>query len=75
MQITKLLETKNGTYTFEGNLSDEEVNTIITVGIGYLLSVGAMPFVKEDGKITVESFDFDDDDSGEGSFENTTARH
>lgn len=44
MQIKKTLETPEGRVTFEGELSADELEVIIGIGLNYLLSQGALPF-------------------------------
>lgn len=51
MEVKKVIKTSKGDFTFEGNLSQEELDIIVTVGIGVLLEKGAMPIVGiEDGE-------------------------
>lgn len=45
MEVKKVIKTSKGDYTFEGNLSQEELDIIMTVGIGVLLEKGAMPLL------------------------------
>lgn len=45
MEIKKVIKTSRGDFTFEGNLSQEELDIIVTVGIGVLLEKGAMPLI------------------------------
>lgn len=45
MEIRKVIKTSKGDFTFEGNLSQEELDIIVTVGIGVLLEKGAMPLL------------------------------
>jgi hypothetical protein len=44
MEIRKAIKTKRGTVLFEGELSDEEFDFVLTVGLNELLSQGALPF-------------------------------
>ena len=48
MRVHKVIKTSSGTYTFDGELSQEELDVIITVGIGVLLERGAIPMMMED---------------------------
>jgi hypothetical protein len=43
--IKRVIKTSKGDFTFEGNLSQEELDVIVTVGIGVLLEKGAMPLL------------------------------
>ena len=45
MEIRKVIKTSKGDFTFEGNLSQEELDVIVTVGIGVLLEKGALPLL------------------------------
>lgn len=45
MEIRKVIKTSKGDFTFEGNLSQEELDIIVSVGIGVLLEKGAMPLL------------------------------
>ena len=45
MEIRKVIKTSKGDFTFEGNLSQEELDIVVTVGIGVLLEQGAMPIL------------------------------
>ena len=40
MQINKTIETADGTIKFEGELSQEEADTVISVGLTSLLNAG-----------------------------------
>jgi hypothetical protein len=45
VEVKKVIRTSKGDFTFEGTLSQEELDIIITVGIGVLLEKGAMPLL------------------------------
>lgn len=45
MEIKKVIKTSKGDFNFEGNLSQEELDIIVTVGIGVLLEKGALPLL------------------------------
>lgn len=45
MEIRKVIKTPDGEFTFEGNLSQAELDVIVTVGIGYLMEKGALPIL------------------------------
>lgn len=44
MKVNKSIETPEGTFVFEGELSVEEVDLIMGVGLNFLLQQGALPF-------------------------------
>lgn len=44
MKIKKSLETPEGTVVFEGEISSDELDLILSVGLNYLLQQGAIPF-------------------------------
>ena len=44
MKVDKSLEGPNGTVTFQGELSSEEVDVILGVGLNFLMQQGAIPF-------------------------------
>lgn len=44
MLINKTFTTNKGTVTFQGELSQEEADYVIQMGLNYLLSQGALPF-------------------------------
>lgn len=44
MKVKKSLETPDGTVEFEGELNQDEVDLILSVGLNYLLQQGAIPF-------------------------------
>ncbi len=52
MQVKNLVKTKQGTYQFDGELSEEEHEFVITVGLHTLMEQGALPFmeVNEEGE-------------------------
>jgi hypothetical protein len=43
LKVKKSLETPDGTVSFEGELSSEELDLILSVGLNYLLQQGAIP--------------------------------
>lgn len=45
MQIKKVIETPQGTATFEGELEADELDLVIKCGLNYLLQAGALPVV------------------------------
>lgn len=60
MEIRKAVKTPLGTILFEGELSDEEFDFVLTVGLNELFQKGALPFhhLSEDddvGSINVQS--------------------
>ena len=44
MKVDKSLEGPNGTVQFQGELSSEEVDVILGVGLNFLMQQGALPF-------------------------------
>lgn len=44
MKISKTLETPDGTVEFSGEINQEELDFILTVGLNYLMQQGAIPF-------------------------------
>jgi hypothetical protein len=44
MEVRKAVKTDKGTILFEGELSDEEFDFVLTVGLNELLRAGALPF-------------------------------
>lgn len=48
MYVKKTIETPNGGATFEGELSQEELDFVVKIGLNYLLQQGALPMVKEE---------------------------
>jgi hypothetical protein len=44
LKVNKTLETPDGSVQFEGELSSEELEVIISVGLNFLLQQGAIPF-------------------------------
>lgn len=60
MEVRKTIETEQGTVKFEGQLTQEELDFVLTVGLNELLQQGALPFHyladKQDvGAINVQS--------------------
>jgi hypothetical protein len=47
MHIKKLIETEQGAVEFSAELSGEELEVVITVGLNTLLRAGALPFLTE----------------------------
>jgi hypothetical protein len=44
VKVSKSLEGPDGSVTFEGEISPSELELIISVGLNYLMSQGALPF-------------------------------
>ena len=44
MEINKTFKTAEGTVKFQGELSQEEADFVIQVGLNWLLQQGALPF-------------------------------
>lgn len=45
MQVSKLLKTSEGTVKFEGELTEEEHEFVVNIGLATLLEEGAIPFI------------------------------
>jgi hypothetical protein len=58
MKIHKVIETNQGRAEFSGELSSDEYNFIVEVGLATLLAQGALPFINSDqveaGKVSGE---------------------
>ena len=50
MKVKKSLETPDGTVVFEGEISPDELDLILSVGLNYLLQQGAIPLKVLDTK-------------------------
>jgi hypothetical protein len=57
IKINQTIETEEGAYKIEGELSKEEVTFVIEAGLNFLLQAGALPFAKVDDPFQVP-FDF-----------------
>ena len=44
MKVNKVIQTPDGPVTFSGELSGEEADLIIGLGLNYLMKQGALPF-------------------------------
>lgn len=55
MHVKKAIETNKGTITFEGELSQEEVDLVIQLGLNYLLVNGALPFTTQEDVLAPSS--------------------
>ncbi|MCR4308348.1 MAG: hypothetical protein NUV80_07405 [Candidatus Berkelbacteria bacterium] len=44
MKISKTIQTPEGPVTFDGELSGDEADMVIGLGLNYLLQQGALPF-------------------------------
>ena len=44
MEVNKALKTSRGTVVFQGELSQEEHDYVLTAGLNFLLENGALPF-------------------------------
>lgn len=57
MRVRRIIKTSSGTYNFDGELSQEELDVVITVGLGVLLERGALPILmaedEEEGQLVV----------------------
>jgi hypothetical protein len=50
LKVKKSLETPNGTVVFEGEITPDELDLILSVGLNYLLQQGAIPLKVLDTK-------------------------
>lgn len=48
MQISQVIKTEEGTYTFEGELTQEELDLVMEVGLNTLMHNGSLPFATAD---------------------------
>lgn len=48
MQVKNLVKSKDGTYLFDGELSEEEHEFVLNIGLASLLEQGAIPFMTAD---------------------------
>ena len=48
MKVDHVLETPEGTLTFKGELSQKELDAVVTVGLNYLLLTGALVNMKNE---------------------------
>lgn len=48
MEIKKVIKTAKGTVKFRGEITDEEHEFILSVGLNTLLEAGALPFTQVD---------------------------
>ena len=55
MFVKNLLQTSEGTVKFEGELSEEEAQFVLAVGLNTLMENGAIPFAQDDQD---DDFDF-----------------
>lgn len=44
MKVDKIIETPSGEIHFQGTLSPEEVEVVVSVGLNFLVQQGAIPF-------------------------------
>lgn len=47
MKINNVVETDEGVVKFDGELSPEESNMVVEIGLNYLIRAGAFPLVTE----------------------------
>lgn len=47
MLINKSVELENGSVQFNGELSSQELDLVLTMGLNYLLAKGAVPFTSK----------------------------
>jgi hypothetical protein len=44
IKVNQAIQTEQGTVTFNGELSQEELDYVLSAGLNYLLQSGALPF-------------------------------
>lgn len=56
MEVNQTIKTPQGTIKFQGELSQEETDFVIQVGLNYLFQQGALPFqvYQDDGNDDVK---------------------
>jgi len=45
--VNKTVELENGSVQFNGELSSQELDLVLTMGLNYLLAKGAVPFTSK----------------------------
>lgn len=45
MNVSKVIETPEGTVKFEGELGPKELDLVLEIGLNYLLQQGALPLI------------------------------
>ncbi len=53
MEVNKVIKTKDCNVKFEGELSQEEHEFVLTVGLHTLMQQGAIPFIVADDSQTI----------------------
>jgi hypothetical protein len=61
LQINNTFKTPQGTVTFQGELSQEEADYVIQMGLNYLLSQGALPFKSAEDLYRLDDGSMDED--------------
>lgn len=64
MKINKTIETTEGGIHFQGELTTEEADLVIEIGLSVLLAQGAIPFTLKQARTS--ELDEDEDDEQEG---------
>jgi hydroxylamine reductase (hybrid-cluster protein) len=62
MQVNKTIETADGKVVFQGELSQEETDFVIGIGLNTLLKAGALPLVTNIEKVMPAHSDMNEDD-------------
>lgn len=67
MEINKTFKTSEGTVKFQGELTQEEADFVIQVGLNWLMQQGALPFqMFEEGALNDTEIDLSDEDTTTG---------
>lgn len=58
MLIKKSIELENGNVEFSGELSQEELDLVLTLGLNHLLKQGAIPFSSKYKNVIIPDSEF-----------------
>jgi hypothetical protein len=56
--INKTIELENGKVEFKGELSQEELDLVLTMGLNMLLSKGAIPFTSKHTEVSPNTSEY-----------------
>ena len=45
MKVSKVVKNEDGLFSFDGELTEEELDIVVTVGMGFLMTKGALSVV------------------------------
>ena len=62
MKISKAVETEQGTIQFEGELTEQETDLVLEIGLNVLLAQGAIPFTMKASKLELIHIEDEDDE-------------